>query len=74
METEKLSKYIFQIRSRNGVVVDNLKIHGLSAEDARRKLLKMYTNCEILSEEISPIRHAGNLSYDDVINLIIKQQ
>jgi len=74
VETEKLNKYIFQIRSRNGVVVDNLKIHGLSSEDARRKLQKMYTKCEILSEQTAPIRHAGNMSYDDVINLIINQQ
>lgn len=69
-----MTKYIFQIRSRNGVIVDNLQIYGHSLDDARRRLEKMYTYCEVLSEQVAPIQQSGSVSYDDVINLIINKQ
>lgn len=69
-----MCKYIFQIRSRNGILVDNLQIHAQSLEDARRKLQKMYTHCVILSEQTAPLQQNINMSYDDVINLIINYQ
>ena len=41
-------KYAFRIRTRHGLVVDNLAIHGRTEADAERKLRRMYQHCEII--------------------------
>ena len=41
-------KYGFRIRTRSGLVVDNLLIHGRDKVDAERKLRQMYQYCNIL--------------------------
>lgn len=74
MQASTMTKFIFQIRSRNGAVVDNLQIYGQSLEDARRKLNQMYIHCEILSERTVTPELNGVVSYEDVLNLIIDQQ
>lgn len=42
------TKYGFRIRTRTGMQVDNLMIHGRDLADARRKLEQMYRHCEVL--------------------------
>lgn len=74
MQTPSLTKYVFQIRSRNGAVVDNLQIYGQNADEARRKLNQMYVHCEILSERIAAPELNGTVNYEDVLNLIIDNQ
>jgi len=68
-----LTKYGFRIRTRVGLVVDNLMIHGKDAEDAQRKLRQMYRDCEILD----CICHRGTVrtpvaSFEEVIGLITR--
>jgi len=41
-------KYGFRIRTRSGLIVDNLLIHGRDEVDAERKLRQMYQHCKIL--------------------------
>lgn len=41
-------KYRFRIRTRQGLVVEKLMIHGRNEADAERKLRQMYPNCEII--------------------------
>jgi len=41
-------KYGFRIRTRTGLIVDNLLIHGRDEVDAERKLRQMYQYCNIL--------------------------
>jgi hypothetical protein len=41
-------KFKFRIRTRNGLLVDKLVIHGQSLADAERKLRQMYPRCEIV--------------------------
>lgn len=41
-------KYGFRIRTRSGLIVDNLLIHGKDEVDAERKLRQMYRYCNIL--------------------------
>jgi len=41
-------KYGFRIRTRDGLIVDNLLIHGRDEIDAERKLSQMYQHCKIL--------------------------
>ena len=43
-----LKKYGFRIRTRIGLVVDRLMIHGRDEREAQRKLRQMYRDCEIL--------------------------
>ena len=42
------TKYGFRIRTRDGLVVDHLMIHGRDPADAERKLMQMYRQCEVL--------------------------
>ncbi|MCC6611516.1 MAG: hypothetical protein IT515_17820 [Burkholderiales bacterium] len=43
------TKYGFRIRTRGGLTIENLMIHGRDEADARRKLVQMYRNCEVLA-------------------------
>lgn len=43
-----ITKYGFRIRTRSGLIVDNLLIHGKDEADAERKLRQMYQHCSIL--------------------------
>lgn len=43
-----VAKYGFRIRTRIGLVVDNLMIYGRDESEARSKLRQMYRDCEIL--------------------------
>lgn len=43
-----ITKYGFRIRTRSGLIVDNLLIHGRDEGDAERKLRQMYRHCMIL--------------------------
>lgn len=66
-------KYIYQIRSRNGVIVNNLQIYGRTEEEAREKLMQMYHHCEILECNMAA-EHYANSSYEEVLDVITKNQ
>lgn len=72
MQTPSITKYVFQIRSRNGAIVDNLQIYGRDENDAIRKLQQMYPHCEILDSRIATPGRIANSSYEDVLDLIAK--
>ena len=44
-------KFGFKIRTRSGLVVDNLLIPGKDQADAERKLTQIYRHCEILESK-----------------------
>jgi len=48
MASSAIVKYGFRIRTRSGLIVDNLLIHGKDEIDAERKLRQMYQHCKIL--------------------------
>ena len=48
MQAPLMTKYGFRIRTRVGLVVDNLLIQGRDEGDAERKLRQMYHGCEII--------------------------
>ena len=48
MSSSAIIKYGFRIRTRTGLIVDNLLIHGRDEIDAERKLRQMYQYCKIL--------------------------
>lgn len=43
-----LTKYAFRIRTRVGLVVERLMIHGRDECEAQKRLRQMYRDCEIL--------------------------
>lgn len=74
MKAALVTKYIFRIRTRNGVIVENLAIHGRSEEEASRKLRQIYNDCEILESQLmqaSPTGRSGTMNYEDVVELIV---
>jgi hypothetical protein len=74
------TKYGFRIRTRDGMVVEHLMIHGRDEADAERKLRQMYLHCEILECNVmqpammQPAKRAPGApaSFEDVISLISK--
>lgn len=73
MRSTSFTKYAFRIRTRLGVVVDNLMIHGRDEFEAQKKLQQMYRGCEI----IECICHRGGVrvpvgSFEEVANLIVR--
>jgi len=70
MQAPAMTKYVYQIRCRNGAVVDNLQIYGRDEEEAKRKLQQMYHNCEVLDVRIARAERVGVTSYEDVLSLI----
>ncbi len=48
MTSSAIIKYGFRIRTRTGLIVNNLLIHGRDEVDAERKLRQMYQHCRIL--------------------------
>jgi hypothetical protein len=71
MQPLNLTKYLYQIRSRNGAIVDNLQIYGRTEDEARVKLNQMYHHCEILSTQVAMLDRSLHSSYEDVLDLIV---
>lgn len=72
-KSQKPIKYIFQIRSRNGVIVNNLQIYGHTEEEARQKLEQMYRYCEVISTSLAPLGHNGSFSCEEIMDMISKE-
>lgn len=65
-------KYLYTIRSANGVIVKNLQVYGKTQEDADKKIMQMYRFCEILSCEPLSTYKTTNPNYEDILNSIIR--
>lgn len=71
------TKYGFRIRTRTGLVVDHLTIHGRDEADAQRKLMQMYHHCEVLEcrpvvAGARPAPRPEAVSFEDVLSLVTK--
>lgn len=67
------TKYGFRIRTRDGLVVENLMIHGRDAADAQRKLTQMYRHCEVLECRVkrpASAASAQSATFEEVIELV----
>ena len=74
-EHRAMIKYGFKIRTRGGMVVDNLTIPGRDQQDAERKLQQIYRHCEIL--EARPVHHGARedaVDVDGILSLISRQR
>jgi hypothetical protein len=77
------TKFGFRIRTRQGLIVEHLMIHGRDEADAERKLRQMYLHCEILERSVmqpavmqpsngsTPLNGDGT-SFEEIVSLISK--
>lgn len=67
-------KFGFKIRTRGGMVVDNLLIAARDREEADHKIMQIYQRCEVLEcrEAQPPVKDDG-LSFEAAITLIGKE-
>ena len=77
------TKFGFRIRTRQGLIVEHLMIHGRNEADAERKLRQMYLHCEILERSVmqpammqpslaTPAGTADGTSFEEIVSLISK--
>lgn len=70
-----MTKFGFKIRTRGGMVVDNLTIPGRTQQEAERKLLQIYRHCEILEAHSCHVPpHEDTADIDGIISLISRQR
>ncbi len=67
-----MTKFGFRIRTRNGLVVENLQVQAKDRPDAERKIGQIYHHCEIIDcrEVGEAAKEPGALDLEDVISLI----
>jgi hypothetical protein len=70
-----MMKFGFKIRTRSGLVVDNLLIPGTDQADAERKLTQIYRHCEILESKTiqQQTSRDDSMDMDGIISLISRQ-
>jgi len=70
-----MNKYSFRIRTRTGMIVENLNVQGRERAEAERKLNQVYRHCEILEcHEVDPSLKGNGLDLEDMTSLINKQE
>lgn len=69
------TKYGFRIRTRQGLLVENLMIHGRDEADAERKLRQMYQHCEIIEREVvQAAKSSEPASFEEIVSLVTRQR
>jgi hypothetical protein len=78
------TKFGFRIRTRQGLIVEHLMIHGRNEADAERKLRQMYLHCEILERSVmqpammqpslgsAPAASSDGSTFEEIVSLISK--
>lgn len=67
----QVEKFIFRIRTRSGLVVDNLSIQANDVTLAECRLMQMYPGCQILETASERARIGSqSTSYEELIDLI----
>ena len=66
-----MQRYGFRIKTRHGLILDNLTVHARDRSEAVRRISQIYHHCEILEchENASPAR-TGGAGVEGVISLI----
>ena len=67
-----MSKFGFTIRTRSGLIVDHLVIHGRDQADAERKLGQMYLHFEILERRVIQ-EQEDTPAFEHIVSLIVSQ-
>ncbi len=67
-------RYIFTITTRDGVSVPNLRILAPDYDTAEKKIKSMYRYCRIDQSEEEYSNTRETYSYEDVLELIMKEK
>ena len=69
-----MQKFGFKLKTRNGMLVENLQVQAPDREEAERKINQIYHQCVIIEcQEVTPTLKKEGLDLEDVISLINKQ-
>ena len=67
-------KFGFKIKTRGGMIVENLTVAARDRTEAERKINQIYHRCEILEcQELRPTVKEDGLDVEGAINLIGKE-
>ena len=70
-----MNKYGFKIRTRGGMLVENLQLHARDRAEAERKINQIYHQCQIVEcQEVTRTLKKEGLDLEDVVSLINKQE
>lgn len=70
-----LRKFGFRIKTRGGMVVENLVVQALDRKNAEARIQQIYRNCEILEcNELTPDARGDGVDLESMISLISKQE
>lgn len=70
-----MNKYGFKIRTRNGMLVENLQVQAPDREAAENRIRQIYHHCEIIEcGEIAPPVKGENIDLENMIALIGKEE
>ena len=70
-----MNKYGFKIRTRGGMLVENLMVQARDRPEAENKIGQIYHHCEIVEcKELAPATKGEGLDLEDMISLIGRQE
>jgi hypothetical protein len=70
-----MTKFGFRIRTRGGMVVENLMVQAADREQAERRICQIYQHCEILDcNTLTPDSRGDGVDLESMISLISKQE
>ncbi len=70
-----MTKFGFRIRTRGGMVVENLVVQARDREGAETRIRQIYQHCEILDcNTLTPDSRGDGVDLESMISLISKQE
>jgi len=69
-----MTKFGFKIKTRGGMIVDNLMVAARDRAEAERKITQIYHHCEILDcQQLQQTVKEEGITLESVISLIGKE-
>lgn len=70
-----MMKFGFRIRTRGGMVVENLMVQARDRDEAETRIRQIYQHCEILDcSTLTPDSRGDGVDLESMISLISKQE
>ncbi len=69
---DKLNKYQFHIKTKNGITINPIQISAASQLSAEQTLFQMYHGCKIINVNADVADQQVGLDYQEVLNLITR--
>ncbi len=70
-----MTKFGFRIRTRGGMVVENLMVQARDRDEAENRIRQIYQHCEILDcNTLTPDSRGDGVDLESMISLISKQE